>query len=176
MSAVPASPATPAPALPLHDIHLPATPGWWPPAPGWWLLAALVAIVLFFATRWLLRRWRLQRWRTRVRGALDRIAASHAAQPDSVRLATEISNFLRRVTLSLEPAAAALKGEAWLDFLDARMAPEQSAAAPFRSGAGRALLELPYRRAAADDQQAQALLELSRRWLDAVLKAGQTHV
>ena len=30
--------------LPLRDIHLPGSVGWWPPAIGWWLLAALVLV------------------------------------------------------------------------------------------------------------------------------------
>lgn len=175
MSALPAA-AAPAAALPLHDIHLPAAPGWWPPAPGWWLLATIIGVVAGLAMRWLWRRWRLHRWHARVRDALDRIAASHARRPDPVRVAAEVSQLLRRACLSLDPAAAALKGEAWLDFLDARLDPEPVGAAPFREGAGRALLELPYRREAIDDCSAQALLALTRQWLDTALRKGPRHV
>lgn len=167
MSAAPATPT--AATLPLHDIHLPPTPSWWPPAPGWWLLAALLIVVAVVIARIALRRLRARRWRARVRDELERIAASHAAQPDAVRVAGEVSRLLRRTTLMLAPQAAALQGEAWLDFLDARFPPAEAQRAPFRRGAGRALLDLPYRRATAVDDSA-ALLALARRWLDQALR------
>lgn len=177
MSATSAAP-TQAAALPLHDIHLPPAPGWWPPAPGWWLLAALIVVAILVFVRITRRRLRARRWHARVRGELDRIAASHAAQADPVRVAADVSRLLRRASLTIAPNAAALHGDAWLDFLDAQFPPDEAQRAPFRGGrAGRALLDLQYRRddaAAADD--AKMLLELARRWLDHALKAGPMHV
>lgn len=177
MSAMPASAPAAANALPLRDIHLPPAPSWWPPAPGWWLLAVLAVLALYFATRFVLRRWRARRWRARVHAALERIAASDAAQADPVRTATEVSRLLRRVSLVLAPGAAALQGEAWLEFLDARLPPAQAQAAPFRNGAGRLLLDLPYQPCATASQADSAvLLGLARSWLKAVLKSEPAHV
>lgn len=161
----------------LRDIHLPAPPGWWPPAPGWWLLALAVLVALAFAARaW----WRFEhnrRWRARVRAELDRIAAAHAHDADAQQLLVAVSALLRRASRLLAPHAAALRGEAWLEFLDARLPPGEAAAAPFRRGAGRALLDAPYRRA--DDPAAavdvQTLVALARRWLVHALRAEGSH-
>ncbi len=153
----------------LRDIHLPPEPSWWPPAPGWWLLAALALALIFFATRWLLRRRRERQWRRRIHAELDRIATTQAAQPDSVRLATDISQLLRRASLLIEPQAAGLRDEAWLKFLDERLADGEGA---FQHGAGRLLVDAPYRRAsdpAVQALDARALLDLARAWLRAAL-------
>jgi len=176
MSAVTAAP-TPAATLPLHDIHLPPAPGWWPPAPGWWLLAALLVVAVFVLVRIARRRLHARRWQARVRGELERIAASHAAQPDPVRVAAEVSRLLRRASLTIAPNAAALHGEAWLDFLDSQFPADEAQRAPFRGGrAGRALLDMQYRRVDhASDDDAKTLLELARRWLDHALKTGPAH-
>jgi len=177
MSAAPAA-TTQAATLPLHDIHLPPTPGWWPPAPGWWLLAALIIVALFILARIARRRLRVRRWHARVRGELDRIAASHATQPDPVRVAADVSKLLRRASLLIAPGAAALQGDAWLDFLDAQFPPAEAQRAPFRNGrAGHALLDLQYRRGdAVASDEARTLIELARRWLDHAFKAGPAHV
>ena len=174
MSAVPAS--TP-PALPLRDIHLPPAPSWWPPAPGWWLLAAVVVVALWWLVRVARRRLRARRWRARVRAEFERIVADGQRAGDDARLAAAVSQLLRRTSLLLEPAAAALQGEAWLDFLDRQFPPAEAARGPFRHGAGRALLDLPYRRrdAAAGDE-ARELLALARRWFEHVLVMRADHV
>jgi hypothetical protein len=152
----------------LRDIHLPPPPSWWPPAPGWWLLALIVGVLVFLLARWALRRARERRWRQRIEAELDRIAATHAAQPDPVRLAADVSQLLRRVSRLIEPEAVALRDDAWLGFLDQRLPPAQAERAPFRRGAGRALIDAPYRRAddpAASALDARALLDLAREWL-----------
>lgn len=152
----------------LRDIHLPPAPSWWPPAPGWWLLALIVGVLAFLLVRWARRRARARRWRRRIQAELDRIAATHAVQPDLLRLATELSQLLRRAARLIEPQAVALRDEAWLGFLDQRLPPAQAAQAPFTSGAGRALLDAPYRRAddpATTALDASALLDLARSWL-----------
>jgi hypothetical protein len=142
----------------LRDIHLPPPPSWWPPAPGWWLLAIVLGVAVVLGTRWLLREWRARRRRRAVRAELERIAARHAARPDPVRCAAEVSRLLRRASLLLDRRAAALQGEAWLDFLDA-----QGGGHGFRDGAGRVLLDAPYRRQAHVD--ADGLIALTRIWI-----------
>ena len=168
-----------APAGPdLRDIHLPPPPSWWPPAPGWWLLAALVVAAIGVSLWLIARSWRERRWRRRIVAELDRIAAQHTAQPDPVKLAGDVSQLLRRASLLIEPKAAALHGEAWLEFLDRGLGNGDDAT-PFRSATGRALLDAPYRRAhdaAAESINASALLALARDWLKRALPKGRAHV
>ena len=175
------SAATPnsAPGPALRDIHLPPPPAWWPPAPGWWLLAALACVLLFFAARWLLRRRRERRWCRHIHAELERIAAMHTAPADAVQCATQVSQLLRRVSRLIEPAAVVLRDEAWLGFLDAQLPTMHAAAAPFRSGAGRVLIDAPYRRVTDPANAAfdtYALLDLARTWLDAALPRRRDHV
>ena len=146
----------------LRDIHLPADPSWWPPAPGWWLLGVLLLIVIVWLLRFVRRRARQRRWMASVRGELVKIAASHAAQPDTARLAGEISALLRRASLLIAPHAAALQGEAWLQFLDVQLGD-----GAFAHGVGRVLVDAPFQRLPEID--ADALLALSARWLDRAL-------
>lgn len=171
-----------APAGPdLRDIHLPPAPSWWPPAPGWWIVAIVLLAAIGFGAWTLLRVWRERRWRRRVVGELDRIAAMHAAQPDGARLATDVSQLLRRASLLIEPEAAALHGDAWLEFLDRRFDSASKRALArlrFQSDAGRALIDAPYRRAddAAAAVDAPTLLALAREWLRRALPRGRSHV
>lgn len=166
----------------LRDIHLPPAPSWWPPAPGWWLLAIVLLIAIATGAWMLLRVWRERRWRHRVMAELDRIAALHAAQPNGVGLATDVSQLLRRAALLIEPGAAALHGEAWLAFLDSRFDDASGRAEDivhFRTDAGRALIDAPYRRADDATQPAvdgAALLGLARRWLRRALPRGRSRV
>lgn len=162
----------------LHDIHLPAPPGWWPPAPGWWLAGLALLLAIAFGVRWLWRRERRRRWRRRVRAELERIAAAHARSADPRQLSISLSHLLRRASRLLAPHAAALRGDAWLDFLDARLPPGEAASAPFRRGAGRALLDAPYRRPrdpAEASIDADELIALARRWLAHALRAEGGH-
>jgi hypothetical protein len=164
-----AAAAASGPGPELRDIHLPPEPSWWPPAPGWWLLALIALALIVVAARWLLRRRRERQWRQRIHAELDRIATTQAAQPDPIRLAADVSQLLRRASLLIEPQAAALRDEAWLKFLDERLADGNAA---FQKGAGRLLVDAPYRRAADPAVQAldaHALLDLARAWLRAAL-------
>jgi len=153
----------------LRDIHLPVDPSWWPPAPGWWLLAVLGVLALVFAARAGLRHRRERRWCQRVLAEVERIAAGHTAQPDTARLAADLSQLLRRASLLLDPHAAGLHGEAWLGFLDARLGNDD-----FSRGVGRALLDAPWRRTPAFDTD--ALIALTRAWLARALAADHRHV
>jgi hypothetical protein len=160
-----------------RDIHLPPAPSWWPPAPGWWILAIALAIAIGFGVAMLVREIRARRWHRRVVAELDRIAATHASQPDNVRLAADVSQLLRRASRLIEPGAAALEGEAWLDFLDRKFeaaSTKARVAERFRSATGRALIDAPYRREA--DVDATQLLALARDWLQRALPRGRDRV
>ena len=162
----------------LRDIHLPPDPSWWPPAPGWWIVAIVVLVAIGFGAWMLVREWRERQWRRRVAAELDRIAAAHASQPDNIRLAADVSQLLRRASRLIEPGAAALEGEAWLDFLDRQFdaaSTKARVAERFRSATGRALIDAPYRRADAEVDAAQ-LLTLARDWLKRALPRGRDRV
>jgi len=149
--------------LPLHDIHVPSAPGWWPPAPGWWIAAALLVIV-FAAFLW----WRRHRRLSAADAARAEIARLRLATPtiEPARLAQELSALLRRAAISFHPRAeaAALTGDHWLRFLDQAL-PEQ----PFSRGPGRLIAELPYRRSVSAEETAP-LLDLCARWVEAAAR------
>lgn len=153
----------------LRDIHLPPDPGWWPPAPGWWILGVFALVLLVLFLRVLRSRARERRWQHSVVIEVDRIAARHAAKPDPAQLAADLSQLLRRASLLLDPRAAALQGEAWLGFLDARLGGDA-----FSQGVGRVLVDAPWRRAPTLD--ADALLVLTRSWLTRALAGPHRHV
>ena len=153
----------------LRDIHLPADPSWWPPAPGWWILFVLAIVLLVWAALGWRRRLRERRWRQRILAGLESIASRQKTQPDPVRLAGEISHLLRRASRLIDPAASALRGEKWLEFLDATLATTE-----FTQGAGRVILEGPYQRQTTMD--ADALIDLTRRWLSCVVNWQKRHV
>lgn len=102
----------PDPALVLRDIHEVPAPPWWPPAPGWWIVAALVLLALL-AVAW--RSWRRHRRRQLLARLFDDAVAE--ADAPAARIAA-MSALLRRAARRRDPRAAALEGQAWLDFLD----------------------------------------------------------
>jgi hypothetical protein len=137
---------------PLRDLHLPDATTFWPPAPGWWFVIA----TLLFALAYLLRLW----WRTRSRGAarryamrqLDALVAAYEQHRDRIRFGAEASALLRRTMLAYAPRedVAGLTGDAWLAWLDRDLAQPV-----FVNGAGRALLDLPYRNPQATQPSAE---------------------
>lgn len=149
----------------LRDIHLPAEPGWWPPAPGWWVLAAIVLVVLLL----LLRRWQARRElaRTRLR-LVDEFNALLQRHPESAAArVADVSLFLRRAAKRYAPASHALRDDAWLAFLD-----RDDPARPFSVGAGRLLVDGPYRAAVSPDE-VDALSELVRTRLPLFVEPGR---
>lgn len=161
--------------IPIKDIHLPAAPPWWPPAPGWWLLAALVLLALLQAWRIYQRsrhspRRQRERMLRAIRSSWEQLKRTHLQPAHGLteRGVSELSEFLRRVALALHgrEQVAGLSGEAWLQFLD-----ENIDGSEFRQGAGRLLIDAPYRRAATiPAPQQQALIELCDRWVARALQ------
>ena len=100
-------------AAQLRDIHLPATPSWWPPQPGWWL----ISIALLAAGLWLLLR--RPAWKREALARLRLAEQDYAHSGDAARLLAEVSLLLRSCALRLKGRgqAAGLTGEAWLECL-----------------------------------------------------------
>ena len=154
------------PLAQLKDIHLPPPVSWWPPAPGWWLLALLVLGGMVWAVVWLRRRAAAPNLKREALAALEQIETDWRSHQDGSRLAAELSALLRRVAISLYPGTdvAGMTGAAWLRWLDEKLGGHD-----FEKGAGRLLLEAGYR-PGVDIDDPDALIALTRRWLEKVTR------
>lgn len=158
-------------ALPLRDLHLPEAVGWWPLAPGWWVLIALAAA----GVGWLLyleyRKWRRNAARRVALGEFGRIRREYESGADTLAVARELSELLRRGMLAYAPRAevAGLTGERWLGWLDRGLDDR-----PFTEGPGRCLESLPYQHPGrvADDTDLRGLIEAVGRRLKTPLPEG----
>jgi len=147
--------------LPLRDIHLPETIGWWPPAIGWWLLLILIPL-LGFILFWLYKRITRQ---TAVKNAKKILTAIRSdKETNKSQKLQQLSTLLRRVAISVSPReqCAALTGQAWLQYLDRSVK-----GAPFAEGVGRCLADSHFRPSGADDVDINALIKLCEQWLKA---------
>jgi len=144
--------------LPLKDIHLPATIGWWPPAPGWWL-SVVLSIFLFIFIAYLYKR--LTR-KNAIKSAQKLLQHIKRQPIDSRQTLTELSALLRRAAISTgnRNEIASLNGQAWLEYLDRTM-PD----APFSQGVGRCLADAHYRPSSANDIHFDDLFAVCERWL-----------
>ncbi len=156
----------PAQALKLADIHLPPSPDWWPPAPGWWLLALLLIVALVAGGRWLWR-WRRRRSQQRMIESSLQQLRQQFEQGQAQQAVAGVNRLLRALALMHFPReqTASLTGEQWLEFLD-----RSGHTREFTRGPGRVLGEGPYRGDPPGDLDAQALLRLTRAWIDSVTK------
>lgn len=152
-------------ALQLRDIHLPASPEFWPPAPGWWIAALLVLMILIWSSLRLIRYWRHKRSQREIFSILDDLSQIEADQHTPEFLAS-VSTLLRRVALLKFPrkSVAALTGRNWLLFLDAH-----GGAGQFVNGVGSVLEAGPYVSDSAmcnSNVDQQGLLLLARKWIN----------
>lgn len=144
--------------LVLRDVHVPASPSWWPLAPGWWLVLAGVLLVVLGIGAWrVLHHRRRRTWRRWFDAAGD--------APTAADQVAAMSDRLRRAARRLDPAADRLEGEAWLRFLDGRRGHA------FSQGPGRLLLDGGYRRDVPAAELAAATLVARARFLE--LMAGE---
>ena len=150
--------------IPIRDLHLPPEVGWWPLAPGWWLLIAM-GLVLLVAFAWRLHvAGKHNRARRHAMKELAQARAAYERDGDVVALAKRLSELQRRTMLAYAPRSevAGLTGKAWLAWL------ERDLDEPlFTRGAGRDLLDLPYRNPATvgDDVDVDALIGAVRKRL-----------
>ncbi len=154
--------------LPLKDIHLPDTIGWWPPAIGWWLLAILIPaliVLLYWSYKRLTRK-------TAINTAKKALAAiKRNPDLDNAGKLRELSMLLRRVAVSITPRTevASLTGRSWLVFLD-----QSLSGAPFTEGDGQLLATAPYRNTAPSDPEIARLISLCEDWLKAQTKPAKS--
>lgn len=146
--------------LPINDIHLPASVGWWPLAPGWWVLVCLMLVVIALLVWYWNKSPRLPRQGvldTALR-ELDRLPKQYAK--DSKILLRELSVLLRRVAISRygREKVAGLTGAAWVDFLD-----KQAGKTLFKGRFEAVLTELPYR--PETQVETAALMQAIREWI-----------
>jgi hypothetical protein len=157
----------PTPPLPLKDIHLPETIGWWPPAIGWWLLAFLIPLLMVFFY-WLYKRLTN---RTAIKTAKSKLAAiKQDPALDNSKKLHELSMLIRRVAISINPRTevASLTGRQWLAFLDKSLT-----GAPFSEGCGQLLATAPYRNSPPTELEVSQLISLCENWLKAQTKPAK---
>ena len=157
--------------IPLRGLHLPETVGWWPLAPGWWLLIAAAVIAAGLLLRaWLRRRAHAAARRKALR-QLEDSRSAYAYHNNPVTLGAEVSELFRRTMLAYAPRAevAGLTGDEWLAWLDRDLDEPR-----FRRGAGRSLLDLPYRNpeSVADDVDIDGMLAAVRERLQTPVGRG----
>ena len=146
----------------LKDIQAPPEPAWWLIAPAHGIAIGLVSLVVVCI--WLvLRHRKANRLASLAELALADISSCYGRDQDSQRLALELSEWLRRVSLLAFPErqVEGLCGEGWLQFLD-----ESLGADTFTNGEGRAFGYLVYAQRARLD--AAQLVTLCEQWLTAI--------
>jgi hypothetical protein len=157
--------------IPLRGLHLPEPVGWWPLAPGWWLLIGILAVAAGLLVRAWLRRRAQSAARRRALRQLELSRSAYASHGNPVVLGAEVSALLRRTMLAYAPRSevAGLTGDAWLAWLDRDLDEPR-----FRQGAGRSLLELPYRKpeTLAADVDVDAMLAAVRERLQTPVGRG----
>lgn len=128
--------------IPIRDLHLPGEPGFWPLAPGWWALLVIAVVLVATLLVAAIRRMRRNRARKFALRQLRQARVEYDTHGNPVLLATTVSDILRRTMLAYAPRheVAGLSGDDWAAWLD-RGLPEPL----FSTGAGAALLSLPYR-------------------------------
>ena len=149
------------PLAQLQDIHLPAAVGFWPPAVGWWILLiliiAIIGTIIFLAKR------------KKSRNAYRALALTEIKTINRDLSESQHAEYLQAVSILLRRTAlsgfgslfnASLKGEAWLEWLDAQCTKTNGG---FSKGAGRALLIGPYQKNPEFDRP--ALQKLSELWI-----------
>lgn len=148
--------------LPIRDIHLPETIGWFPPAIGWWILACLIPVCVYLLM-FIIKRLR-QKTAVKLASKLIKQLEQDDKLSDTQKV-RELSSLLRRVAVSTAQEnddVAGLTGRAWLDYLD-----QPLKEAGFKHGVGRCLIDAPYQQTLSPDINLHALFQLAQSWLNA---------
>jgi len=128
-------------SLQLQDIHLPPSPGLWPLAPGWWLLLAIILVVTVWLTITIYRGAKHKKKQQKILNKYKALEDILKKSPSNEVIA-KINILLRQLAVTQFPRSqiASLTGGDWLHFLD-----QSGETQGFTKGAGRILIDAPYR-------------------------------
>ncbi|NBS17983.1 MAG: DUF4381 domain-containing protein [Gammaproteobacteria bacterium] len=149
--------------LPLRDLHLPESIGWWPPAVGWWLVLGLL-ILMGIGAFLLIQRHRRATPLKRAFEALTELESRTDMKAEE-RLQS-ISAIIKRFAMSIAPReeVAGLSGDAFFEWIKARIN-DQS----FSSSRLELLRTSPYQRIS-EDLDLDVLMTDCRQLLTALQK------
>ena len=138
-----------------NEVVSPPPIDWWPQTPGWYLVAALMLLWLLRQGGRKLRYWYHNRYRREAAAQLQSLELSPG-------LVAEVNRVLKLSALAgfSRPEVAALWGEPWTAFLNARC--EQP---PFSIEQCRLLAEGTYQQQRVDPVAGKALLQASLAWV-----------
>jgi len=147
--------------LQLKDIHLPTDPDIWPLALGWWLLLALSFVVAVWLVLAIRKYFCIKKHKRMLFNELEQLETKLKKSPNK-DLVAETNILLRRLALAYYPnaSAASLTGGDWLKFLD-----ESGNTRSFSRGAGRILIEAPYRSGKLENYNGDEFIPLIRKWV-----------
>lgn len=147
--------------LQLKDIHLPGSPDIWPLALGWWLLLAVLLGLVFWFILVVKKYINIQRHKRMLFEELAQLEIKLKSSPNKTHVA-ETNILLRRLALAYYPnqKVASLTGSDWLQFLD-----ESGNTQNFSKGAGRILIDAPYRSGELENYNGDEFIPLIRSWV-----------
>lgn len=156
----------PTETLKLHDIHLPASPDLWPPAVGWWILLTFFIIASFLLSRITRQRRAQEKQHKVILNKLTSLENVLKNKPSNEALA-KINTLLRQLAISHYPRdeIASLTGGDWLYFLD-----QSGKTQGFSQGAGRILVDAPYRSGELQNLNIEEFIPLIRSWVSKLNK------
>lgn len=116
------------PLTALNPLREPQLIGWWPLAPGWWLLLAVLLLCLGVALFFMLRRYRRNAYRRQALRQLQRIQQQYREDQNQQRSIAATNALLKSVAIHAYPQkdVASASGEAWLQFLNVALRPEDA--------------------------------------------------
>ena len=160
-------------SLELQDIHLPAAADIWPLAIGWWILLALIVFIVGWLVIKLLQRTKRKKQQEKILAKFDILEEKLRKNPSNSIIA-ELNTLLRQLAITYYPRAeiASLTGADWLQFLD-----KSGNTHDFSRGAGRILIEAPYKKENQKESQIENLninefLPLIRNWTEKIVRGN----
>ncbi len=153
-------------SLQLHDIHLPGDPSIWPLAIGWWLLIAIALLLLVYLFIKVRRHLYIKKYKKMLRNEYAALEKKLKESPDKNHIA-EANVLLRRFALAYYPDqnTASLTGSDWLSFLDTTGNTQD-----FSRGAGRILIDAPYRAGDLENYNEDEFIPLIHSWVNQTIR------